>query len=179
MASVAGRKKSIASTTGLQIDTPVANNTLLNKSASQTVSLYQKCSALRNNLMRIEGFSPFFTIAASSDSRRSTDPVAQVWDVLSLGITLCFLYNKVTFENHDPVPEHHFEDWDNSEKANKRFVAWFIMRIKGMQLAGWEGCEEFTISDLRTRESTDGLVKVRYNHPFPWLETDSCLLHFQ
>ncbi|KAF7428050.1 hypothetical protein PC9H_007269 [Pleurotus ostreatus] len=159
MASVAGRKKSIASTTGLQIDTPVANNTLLNKSASQTVSLYQKCSALRNNLMRIEGFSPFFTIAASSDSRRSTDPVAQVWDVLSLGITLCFLYNKVTFENHDPVPEHHFENWDNSEKANKRFVAWFIMRIKGMQLAGWEGCEEFTISDLRTRESTDGLVK--------------------
>lgn len=117
--------------------------------------------------MRIEGFSPFFTIAASSDSRRSTDPVAQVWDVLSLGITLCFLYNKVTFENHDPVPEHHFENWDNSEKANKRFVAWFIMRIKGMQLAGWEGCEEFTISDLRTRESTDGLVKVRYNHPFP------------
>ena len=66
MASTAGRKKSIVSSTGLHIDTPVANNTLLNKSASQSVSLYQKCSALRANLMRLQGFGQFFEMAATS-----------------------------------------------------------------------------------------------------------------
>src|ERR1700720_3212295 len=49
MASVAGRKKSIIATTQLQIDTPVTN-TLLNKSASQSTSLYQQCSLLRARL---------------------------------------------------------------------------------------------------------------------------------
>jgi cell division control protein 24 len=39
MASVAGRKKSIVSTAGLNIE---PGNTLLNKAASQSTSLYQQ-----------------------------------------------------------------------------------------------------------------------------------------
>lgn len=49
MASVAGRKKSIVSTAGLNIE---PGNTLLNKAASQSTSLYQQCSSLRARLLR-------------------------------------------------------------------------------------------------------------------------------
>jgi cell division control protein 24 len=48
MASVAGRKKSIVSTAGLNIE---PGNTLLNKAASQSTSLYQQCSSLRARLL--------------------------------------------------------------------------------------------------------------------------------
>ena len=157
MANVAGRKKSIIATPGLQIDTPVPNNTLLNKSASQSTSLYQQCSSLRSRLMRIHDFPQFFTLASPPDSsRQSTDPVTQLWDCFALGIPLCYIFNLL------PPPivpiniETDPESLDVSDlRAKKRAIALFAMQIR--QVAS---CEPFTVTDLLDRNSTDGLVKV-------------------
>jgi cell division control protein 24 len=154
MATVAGRKKSVVSTS-LQIDTPFAHNTLLNKAASQSTSLYQQCSSLRATLMRIRDFSPFFALA-SRDSRQSTDPVTQLWDLFSLGIPLCFIFNLL-----ESVHKISGVDMDTSkpealtERAKKRAIALFAMQIRQ-----FDGCEPFTVTDLWDRNSTDGLVKV-------------------
>ncbi|KAK2464314.1 hypothetical protein APHAL10511_003771 [Amanita phalloides] len=165
MASVATRKKSIVSSSGIQIDTPVANNTLLNKAASQSTSLYQQCSQLRTRLLRIKGFHYYFSIASSSaDSRQSTDPVTHVWDLFSLGISLCYIvdllpadqgFTKINNSMFDP------EKYEaNSDKTKKRAIALFAMQIKDKISAVVPGCELFTVTDLWDRNSTDGLVKV-------------------
>src|SRR5882762_2953339 len=75
MTSVAGRKKSIISPASVQIDIPVGTNTLLNKSASQSTSLYQQCSALRSRLLRVHGFPHFFALSSPSGSFRSSAEV--------------------------------------------------------------------------------------------------------
>ena len=94
MATAAGRKKSLVASIPPNIDSPVANNTLLNKAASQSTSLYQQCSSLRTRLMHLQNFQDWFSVAAQPDSsRRSTDPVTQLWDVFALGVPLCYLYN--------------------------------------------------------------------------------------
>jgi cell division control protein 24 len=157
MASVAGRKKSIVSNTGLQIDTPVANNTLLNKSASQSTSLYQQCSSLRSRLVRIHNFPEYFALASPQDSsRQSTDPVTQLWDCFALGIPLCYIFNllppPVTPISIDTDP-HNFDVSDL--RAKKRAIALFAMQIRQVSQ-----CEPFTVTDLWDRNSTDGLVKV-------------------
>ena len=163
MASVAGRKKSIVSTTGLQIDTFA--NTLLNKSASQSTSLYQQCSALRSRLMRIRGFSPYFSLSSSSSSlhsRRSTDPVTQLWDLFSTGTPLCYIFdqlpgfNKINNSSFDP---EQFETYP--DRVKKRAIALFAMQIRDEKVAKAIRCEPFTVTDLWDRNSTDGLVKVR------------------
>ncbi|KAI0066248.1 hypothetical protein BV25DRAFT_1975938 [Artomyces pyxidatus] len=158
MTSVAGRKKSIISPVNVQIDIPIGNNTLLNKAASQSTSLYQQCSSLRSRLLRIHGFDRFFAIAAPPDSsRRSTDPVTQLWDCFSLGTPLCYLFNllpppvqPIPIET-DPnmIPDIH------ADRTKKRAIALFAMQVKQLDHA-----EQFTVTDLWDRNSTDGFVKV-------------------
>ncbi|KAL4074032.1 hypothetical protein V8B97DRAFT_2075448 [Scleroderma yunnanense] len=157
MANVAGRKKSIASNPGLFIDTPVANNNILNKAASQSTSLYQQCSSLRSRLVRIPAFSDFFVLSSSADSlRQSTDPVTQLWDCFSLGIPLCFLFNLLPPPNAPISIDTSASNFDASnERAKKHAIALFAMRIKQVK-----DCEQFTVTDLWERHSTDGLVKV-------------------
>ncbi|KAF8639563.1 hypothetical protein AX17_001465 [Amanita inopinata Kibby_2008] len=165
MASVAGRKKSIVSGTGIQIDTPVANNTLLNKAASQSTSLYQQCSHLRNRLMRIKGFDYYFSLASSTtNTRQSTDPVTHIWDLFTMGISLCYIadllpgdqgFNKINNSVFDP------EKYEaNPDRVKKRAIALFAMQIKDKIAGAIPDCELFTVTDLWDRNSTDGLVKV-------------------
>lgn len=158
MANVPGRKKSIASNSGLVIDTPVANNNILNKAASQSTSLYQQCSSLRSRLMRIPEFSDFFVLSSPTGSlRQSTDPVTQLWDCFSLGIPLCFLFNLLPTPNAPIAIDTDAATFDvSNERAKKHAIALFAMRIKQVQ-----DCEQFTVTDLWERHSTDGLVKVR------------------
>ncbi|KAK7045559.1 Guanine nucleotide exchange factor for Cdc42p [Paramarasmius palmivorus] len=161
MASVAGRKKSIVSGSGLHIDTPVANNTLLNQAA--ITSLYQECSRLKSRLMRLRGFNDYFSLVASSEPRQSTDPVTQLWDLFSYGIPLCYIFdllpegqgfNKINNSEFDP------EAYEaNPDRVKKRAIALFSMQIKNIAAIIPE-VEQFTITDLWNRESTDGLVKV-------------------
>lgn len=157
MASVATRKKSIVANPGLVIETPVANNNILNKAASQSTSLYQQCSALRTRLMRIPGFSDFFTLSSQSGSlRQSTDPVTQLWDCFSLGISLCFLYELLPGRTNPPTVKTDPSVFDvSNERAKKHAIAVFVMNIKNL-----DNCEQFTVTDLWERHSTDGLVKV-------------------
>jgi cell division control protein 24 len=168
MATVAGRKKSIVSSAGLQIDAPVANNTLLNKSASQSTSLYQDCSSLRSRLMRIRGFSYYFSLLASSeDARLSTDPVTQLWDLFSFGIPLCYIFDQLPAEEgFAKINNSQFnqEEYDaNPDKPKKRAIALFAMQIRTDRVMhSIPGCELFTVTDLWDRNSTDGLVKVRF-----------------
>ncbi|KAG1807666.1 uncharacterized protein BJ212DRAFT_1437005 [Suillus subaureus] len=157
MANVATRKKSIAANPGLVIETPVANNNILNKAASQSTSLYQQCSSLRTRLMRIPGFSNFFILSSQSGSlRQSTDPVTQLWDCFSLGISLCFLYELLPGRTTPPTVKTDPSVFDvSNERAKKHAIAVFVMNIKNL-----DNCEQFTVTDLWERHSTDGLVKV-------------------
>ncbi|KAG1777529.1 hypothetical protein EV702DRAFT_1101780 [Suillus placidus] len=157
MANVATRKKSIVANPGLVIETPVANNNILNKAASQSTSLYQQCSALRTRLMRIPGFSNFFILSSQSGSlRQSTDPVTQLWDCFSLGISLCFLYELLPGRTNPPTVKTDPSVFDvSNERAKKHAIAVFVMNIKNL-----DNCEQFTVTDLWERHSTDGLVKV-------------------
>lgn len=156
MTSAAGRKKSIISTAAPSIDLPVSNNTILNKAASQSTSLYQQCSALRTRLMRVQDFSDFFSLSAvpeSSSSRRSTDPVTQLWDCFALGVPLCYLFNLLPSVAPIDVDTASFDP--TNERTRKRAIAQFAMGCRQL-----EGCGTFTVTDLWDRGSTDGFVKV-------------------
>ncbi|KAJ6593870.1 hypothetical protein B0H19DRAFT_1205280 [Mycena capillaripes] len=160
----AARKRSIISPAGLSSDSPIQNNTLLNKAASQSVSLYQRCSALRARLMQIRGFSPYFSLA-SPDNRQSTDPVTQLWDLFSLGIPLCYIFDQLPEEgafnkiNHSEFNQEQHNA--NPDRAQKHAIALFAMQIRTDKVTqNIPGCELFTVTDLWDRNSTDGLVKV-------------------
>ncbi|KAJ7838874.1 hypothetical protein B0H13DRAFT_2418776 [Mycena leptocephala] len=156
----ARRKKSIISTAGLSSDSPIQNNTLLNKAASQSVSLYQRCSALRARLMQIRGFPWYFSLVSPD-----TDPVTQLWDLFSLGIPLCYIFDQLPEEggfnkiNHS---EFNPEQYDaNPDRAKVHAIALFAVQIRTDKVTqNIPGCELFTVTDLWDRNSTDGLVKV-------------------
>ncbi|THH00903.1 hypothetical protein EW026_g1702 [Hermanssonia centrifuga] len=156
MTTAAGRKKSIISTIGPSIDIPVPNNTLLNKAASQSTSLYQQCSVLRTRLMRVQGFALFFNVQPElepSSSRRSTDPVTQLWDCLALGVPLCHLFNLLP--SVTPLAVETISVDLTNDRIKKRAIAQFAMGLRQL-----EGCATFTVTDLWDRSSTDGFVKV-------------------
>ena len=170
MASVAGRKKSVIS--GLQIDTNASTNTLLNKAASQSTSLYQQCSSLKSRLMRIRGFPPYFSLTSPEDSRQSTDPVTQLWDLFSLGTPLCYIFDQLPVEaGFDRIDNSEFNQSKyaaNPDNAKKHAIALFAMKIRKEDvMQSIPGCEPFTVTDLWDRNSTDGFVKVRSLKLFP------------
>ncbi|KAJ7117175.1 hypothetical protein C8R44DRAFT_854734 [Mycena epipterygia] len=165
MSTSAGRQRSIISAAGLSFDEsapPVQNSNLLNKAASQSVSLYQRCSALRARLMQIRGFPHYFSLASASNGE-STDPVAQLWDLFSLGISLCFIFDQLPpdFKKIDNSAFDQAKYDANPKKAKQHAIAMFAIQMhtdKVMQ--NIPGCERFTVTDLWDRKSTDGLVKV-------------------
>jgi len=166
MSTVAGRKKSIVGANGIpSIDIPQQNNTLLNKAASQSTSLYQQCSQLRARLMCVDGFQPFFDLVVPQDEpRKSTDMVHDLWDRFQLGIPLIYLFNLL------PPPAVKIEGFSTDPssidpavlnvKKKKSYVAQVIMAITRLQKEGaWKGDLNFTVSDLM-EDNTNGFVKV-------------------
>ncbi|TRM69275.1 hypothetical protein BD626DRAFT_421369 [Schizophyllum amplum] len=160
----AGRKKSIISQTGvIDSPSPVVNN--LNKAASQSTSLYQQSSSLKSRLLRIRGFSDYFGLITSTDSRQSSDPVTQLWDLFSFGIPLCYLFDQLP--DSFGLPKINSSSFNpdayetNPDRAKKHAIMLFSMQIRTPQFAASvPGAEPFTVTELWTRESTDGLVKV-------------------
>ena len=156
--SVAGRKKSVISTVGLQIDTPVAHNTFLNKSAASSISLYQQCSQLRTRLLRVHDFSPYFAVGGR-EQRTSIDPVTQLWDCFALGVPLCFLHNLLPgvnpINNIDLDPES--VDPTN-DKLAKKAILFFVMAFSKTDI--YDQADQFHATELLDRSSTDGFVKV-------------------
>ncbi|KAL1942670.1 hypothetical protein VTO73DRAFT_4910 [Trametes versicolor] len=109
--------------------------------------------------MHLQGFSDWFTAAAQPDSsRRSTDPVTQLWDVFALGVPLCYLFNLLPSTTPIQVNTD-VQSYDPSnERTRKHAIALFSMNVKQVS-----GCEGFTVRDLWDRNSTDGFVKVVSN----------------
>jgi cell division control protein 24 len=159
MSTIASRKKSIISTSGVSIEQPVANKNLLNAAASE--SLYQQCSRLRSKMLQIPSFSKYFALASNDNPRSSTDPVTQLWDCLALGVPLCALYNlrpppsvPIPVEKIDTDPDN-FDP--NNDKVRKRAIALFSMYTK----SAFPDKETFIVTDLTgTRETSDGFTKV-------------------
>lgn len=161
----AGRKKSIISQTGvIETPSPAVNN--LNKSASQSTSLYQQCSSLKSRLLRVRGFSDYFGLITSTDSRQSADPVTQLWQLFSFGIPLCYLFDQLPDSlglpkiNYSTFNPDKYET--NPDREKKHAIMLFSMRVRTPEFAAKvPGGEIFIPTELQTRESTDGLVKVR------------------
>ena len=161
MSNVAGRKKSVASTTGLQIETPIAHSTFLNKSANQSTSLYQQCAQLRTRLLQIQDFTTYFNLS-SSQSRSNPDPVSQLWDCFALGAPLCFLHNLMPGVTPISQINTNPDAVDPTDlRASKKAIVHFAMAISHTDL--FDQNDQFRATELMDRESTDGFVKVCFH----------------
>ncbi|EJT97325.1 hypothetical protein DACRYDRAFT_25116 [Dacryopinax primogenitus] len=165
------------------LSAPFIMNTLLNRGASSSSSLYQQCSNLRARLTRLSGFSPFFTIAATSPlsahprnstfdgqfanqpKRDSSNPVNQLWDLFRLGLPLVYIWNLEPPYGSEPItsvdgnPEALESEKFNLNEA-KKAILFFSMGITKLSKTGqWKGPPGFTVSDLQG-EDTNGFVKV-------------------
>ncbi|KAF8514244.1 hypothetical protein BU17DRAFT_52783 [Hysterangium stoloniferum] len=172
MSSATGRKKSIVGVNGIStIDVPQQNNTLLNKSASQSTSLYQQCSQLRARLMSIRDFQPFLDLVLPQDDlRKSTDMVHDLWEHLQLGVPLVFLFNLLP---PPAIPIESINTDPNSidmglmgrkdpaaRRSRQRPIAQVSMAIARLQKEGhWKADLNFTVGDL-LENNTNGFVKV-------------------
>ncbi|GAA5990443.1 hypothetical protein JCM10908_007375 [Rhodotorula pacifica] len=163
--------------TGSGDSTPVATNSALNKTASASSSIYQRCTALRERLYRVPDFRDRFVedteqslaaIASTStsaappaafgstapDSPMQTDPVSQVLSVLRLGASLCFVFNRLGHAHQlDVNPQATLSNL----KACQRGAAHFIMACK--QDLQWPEQDLFAVSELYGQD-TNGVVKV-------------------
>jgi cell division control protein 24 len=113
--------------------------------------------------MRIHNFTNFFALASPPDSsRQSTDPVTQLWDCFTLGISLCYIFNLLPPPVVPIKIDTNPSAFDFSDlRAKKRAIALFAMQIRQVSQ-----CEPFTVTDLWDRNSTDGLVKVSTIHTY-------------
>lgn len=115
--------------------------------------------------MRIRGFPHYFALASGPDSRQSTDPVTQLWDLFATGIPLCYIFDQLPKDaGFEKINNSTFnaEQYDaNPDRVKKHAIALFAMQMRSAKvIAAIPGCELFTITDLWDRNSTDGLVKV-------------------
>ncbi|BGP43224.1 Guanine nucleotide exchange factor for Cdc42p [Rhodotorula kratochvilovae] len=162
-------------------DTPVATNSALNKAASASSSIYQRCNAVRERLLRVPDFRERFfdstesTLAAAQGALSpvlggpsagsaggadaggagaQTDPVSQVLSVLRLGASLCFLFNQLGHAHQlDVNPQATLSNL----KACQRGAAHFIMACK--QDLRWPEGDLFAVNELYGQD-TNGVVKV-------------------
>ncbi|KAE9402996.1 hypothetical protein BT96DRAFT_990639 [Gymnopus androsaceus JB14] len=159
MVSVALRND-FNSSTGLKIDLPVPNNTLTNQ--PPVPSLYQECSRLKSRLIRIRGFDYYFELA-SRHFGQPMDPVTQLWDVFSLGISLCFIFDLLAedkgltkLDNSKFISKYE----PNPDRAKMLGIIMFAMKLTSETIAHFiPDCEPFAVTDLLDRSSSDGFVK--------------------
>jgi cell division control protein 24 len=145
--------------------------------------------------MLLDGFLEYFDLVSAPDSRQSTDPVTQLWDLFSHGTPLCYIFDQLPEdEGFNKINKSHFTEEEkgnaNPDRAKKHAIALFAMQIRSDAVSQHiPGCELFTISDLwdRNLDSTDGFVKVcnprsiatfhlRYSFP-SFLGHSNCLCH--
>ena len=141
---------------------------VLNKNSPAYIALSQQCLELCDRLSRIRSFAPFFTLSRLYQVRRpSTDPVTRIWDLVSLGAPLCFIYNLLPLSD-SPTRQAIEIDTDpdgfdyRSSDAKRRAIALFAKRVRKL-----DKCVAFNVNDLRNRDSVDGLIKVS-NYSQPW-----------
>ncbi|KAF9523730.1 Pleckstrin homology domain-containing protein [Crepidotus variabilis] len=140
------------------------NVTQVRETMSQAI-LDRRCASVLSRLERIPGFGRYFTESYSSGAQSSKNPVSQLWDLLTLGTPLCYLFDQLPenlglsrINNSSFDPEQYAA---NPDRARKRAIALFAIRIREERVNQViPGCEPFTITDLWDKNSTDGFAKV-------------------
>ncbi|KAJ7763145.1 Dbl homology domain-containing protein [Mycena maculata] len=140
---------------------PVHDNTTDSRPSLSPLS--EQCSALRARLMQIRGFPHYFSLL-SPDNDRSIDSVTELWDLFSLGGSLCYLFDQLPEEggfhkiNNNSRFEEHYEV--TPARAQVHAIALFCMQIRGLAVKqNIPDCECFTITDLYDHTSTEGFTK--------------------
>ncbi|KAJ7120764.1 Dbl homology domain-containing protein [Mycena crocata] len=129
---------------------------------SQSDSLHERCSLLYARLMELRSFPHYLTLIPNHDP---TDPITQLWDVFSLGISLCYIFNGIAAEyGFTKIDSSAFDEEEYAEdsvRAEKHALRLFVTQIRKENVAQHiPGCETFTASEMLDRSSTDGLEKV-------------------
>ncbi|KAJ3570019.1 hypothetical protein NP233_g4676 [Leucocoprinus birnbaumii] len=128
--------------------------------------LYRQCASLRVRLLLMQGFSNYFALAANGciESSQFSDPVTQIWDVFSLGISLCYIFDLLPEElgftkiNHSKFNPLVYKFYPDREK--KSAVALFAMEVSSPRFRRlFPRCKPLTAEELWDRESTNGLAK--------------------
>ncbi|KAK4052297.1 Guanine nucleotide exchange factor for Cdc42p [Microbotryomycetes sp. JL221] len=166
--------------TGTGTSTPVATNSIVNKQATASSSLYQNCRTILDRLDRVPGFSQQFldvddndddgdrqplsttprldttsgTPMATAPRIVSEDPVSRSLHCLRLGSSLCYLFNQLGLDHQLDV--NPLATMSNL-KACQRGTAHFIMACK--QDLSWPDTDLFAIHELYGQD-TNGVVKV-------------------
>ncbi|KAF8212778.1 Dbl homology domain-containing protein [Mycena galopus ATCC 62051] len=127
----------------------------------QSVSFLQRCSALRDRLMQIRGFPHYFSLA-NPDHSQSIDPIIQLWDLFSLGIPLCYIFDLLPEE--DGFPKINYSEFNpdtNPNRVKTRAIVLFAMQLRTDNFRQKiPDSEPFTVTDLWDRNSTGGFLKV-------------------
>ncbi|KDE06306.1 hypothetical protein MVLG_03346 [Microbotryum lychnidis-dioicae p1A1 Lamole] len=138
-------------------DAPVATNSVVNRQATASSSLYQNCRAVLDRLDRVPGFTDRFAKPDDENEAHmaiSTDPVSRSLQMLRLGASLCFLFNAFELERRLEVnPQATMLNL----KACQKGTAHFVMACK--QDLKFPDTDLFAIHELYGQD-TNGVVKV-------------------
>ncbi|KAJ7318525.1 hypothetical protein DFH08DRAFT_892181, partial [Mycena albidolilacea] len=127
----------------------------------QSVSFLQRCPALRDHLMQFRGFPRYFSLA-NPDQGQSIDPILQLWDLFSLGIPLCYIFDLLSEEDDfSKINYSEFNQDINPDHAKTRAIAHFAMQLcTDYFKQKFPDSEPLTVTDLWDCNSTGDFLKV-------------------
>ncbi|ORZ13625.1 hypothetical protein BCR42DRAFT_394033 [Absidia repens] len=135
------------------IDAPVLNDSITNKQATQSNSLYHSCRYVLQAISTIHRLQPYLTI---SDPMTATTPMSILWHFCRQGSSLCILYN--TLRPGAPIPDDQSSTSSSTNvRKPKAYVYDFLLACRD-QL---QFCPDslFTLKDL-FEDDTNGFVRV-------------------
>ncbi|KAF7727379.1 hypothetical protein EC973_007622 [Apophysomyces ossiformis] len=137
------------------IESPVANDSVTNKPASQKASLYHTCRSVLDGLAAVPGFEEYLESDVPEDAESNfTDPLSKLWHICRQGSSLCLLYN--TLRPEKAINMNQGSSLNSSNKS-KACVYHFIIACRDQLLFSEESL--FTVMDLYQND-TNGFVKV-------------------
>ncbi|KAF7318746.1 Rho guanine nucleotide exchange factor scd1 [Mycena chlorophos] len=121
-------------------------------------ALRAKCTRLRAVLPKIRGFNRYLALVSNAN------PTIELWDLFSLGVPLCYLFDLVAEgRGLTKIDQSEYDAEmlaESPERAKKHAIALFAMQIRSDAVArDIPGCEPFTVNELWDRDSTQGLNK--------------------
>ncbi|KTW29133.1 uncharacterized protein T551_02407 [Pneumocystis jirovecii RU7] len=137
---------------------PLPTNSITNKPAIASSSIYQMCREIHERLLEVPNFEIYLTNARSQSdlfpAGITNDPVSLLWQCFRQGASLCALYNALKPEKPLTVnPKAHLTSM-NACKAN---VYHFLLACRNE--LGYKDSDLFSISQLY-QDDTNGFVKV-------------------
>ncbi|KAG5513318.1 hypothetical protein PMAC_001381 [Pneumocystis sp. 'macacae'] len=137
---------------------PLPTNSITNKPAIASSSIYQICREIHERLLEVPNFEIYLNNARSQNDLFPTgitnDPVSLLWQCFRQGASLCALYNALKPEKPLTInPKAHLTSM-NACKAN---VYHFLLACRNE--LGYKDNDLFSISQLY-QDDTNGFVKV-------------------